>query len=93
MSEELRVDPAALESFAGSLDTIRSNLYATRPWLSECSGALGSDRLETALTAFDANWRDGRTEIDGGLSSLSAIARESAVVYRQADIDLAGGGS
>jgi hypothetical protein len=91
MSDELRVDPAALDSFAACLDTIRDNLYATRPWLDGCSGALGSGRLESALDAFDANWRDGRTEIDGGLASLGAIARAAASAYRQADQGLAGG--
>jgi hypothetical protein len=91
MSDELRVDPAALDSFAACLDTIKNNLYATRPWLDDCSGALGPGQLESALDAFDANWRDGRTEIDGGLASLSATARAAASAFRDVDNGLAGG--
>jgi hypothetical protein len=83
------VTPESLTALAGSVLRVRDQLDGTADLAGDCSAALGSGVVASALHHFVTGWRDGRAQIGAEVNSLAVALRQAADVYASTDGDLA----
>jgi hypothetical protein len=86
---DLSVDLDGLRTLSSTLGSVRSTLDATRDVIEATRDDLGSDDVYDALDDFEANWDDGRGQIDKNIEAMGEILDESADAYEKTDTDLA----
>lgn len=82
---DLRVPFDVLENFADTMESIRTRMNATGRTFDNYGDDVGDDGVRDALDSFVDNWRDGRDEIDGQLTSMKEIAQ--GIVTGFTDLD------
>jgi hypothetical protein len=87
---EFQVDIEALGQLAYQLAVIHDALAGARANLGAGQVAVGSPIVSAALGSFGSGWRDGRSSIEGEVSSLSAAAEGVAADYLRGEQVLTG---
>jgi hypothetical protein len=87
---EFQVDLEALGQLAYQLAVIHEALADARANLGAGQDAVGSPIVSSALGSFGTGWRDGRSAIEGEVSSLSAAAEGVAADYLRGERVLTG---
>jgi hypothetical protein len=82
---EFQVDIEALGQLAYQLAVIHDALAGARANLGVGQEAVGSPVVASALGSFSSGWRDGRSAIEGEVSSLSTAAEGVAADYLRGD--------
>lgn len=89
MSDQLKVNPAALRTLSGDLGSIRDQLDDTGRLLSRYRDDVGSHRVQDALGSFEDHWGDGRRKIREKAEALQTMASDSADEFESTDVDAA----
>jgi hypothetical protein len=87
---DLVVDLIGLSDYAGQLDSIKQRMTDTgRVDRVLGDAGLAHPAARGALDDFMTGWRDGRKEIEEGLSSVAGMARKVIEEIAKRDSDLA----
>lgn len=87
---DLAVSLAGLSDLAADLESIKDRVKDTgRVNRTLGHGELGPGPAEAALDDFVRGWKDGRTEIEAGLDSVSKMARRVVEELTKRDEELA----
>jgi hypothetical protein len=78
-----------LEEFASALESVRTRMNATGQTFDNYEEDVGDDEVRDRLQDFVDNWRDGREEIDGQLTTMKEIAEGTVQVFSELDHDQA----
>jgi hypothetical protein len=78
-----------LEDFADTVESIRTRMNATGHTFDGYEDDMGDGDVADALNDFVDNWRDGRTEIDGQLTTVREIALSIIEAFEDTDFDRA----
>lgn len=82
---DLAIPYEALRDFADVLESIRSRMNATGHTFDGYEDDMGDGGVNDALNDFVDNWRDGRTEIDGQLTTMKDIALSIVEAFEDTD--------
>ncbi|MGP3968016.1 hypothetical protein [Streptomyces sp. 6N223] len=78
-----------LRDFAEALESIRTRMNATGQTFDNYEDDMGDGDVRDALQDFVDNWRDGRAEIDGQLTTVRDIAESIADDFEGVDTQYA----
>jgi hypothetical protein len=84
------VTPSSLDSLAAGVSAVRRELDATPDLIGDCSAALGSPVVASALSSFVAGWRDGRRQISAEVGALGEMLSQASRGYAETESGLCG---
>jgi hypothetical protein len=82
------VTPSSLDSLAAGVGAVQRELDATPDLVGDCSAALGSAVVSSALSSFVAGWRHGRRQISTEVGALASMIAQAAREYSETETSL-----
>jgi hypothetical protein len=82
------VTPSSLGALATSVAAVKSELDMTPDLVGDCSAALGSAVVASALSSFVSGWRDGRKQISTEVGALAQMLAQAAREYAETETGL-----
>jgi hypothetical protein len=77
-----------LDSLAAGVGAVKRELDATPDLVGDCSAALGSAVVSSALSSFVSGWRDGRRQISTEVGALGEMLSQAARAYAETESGL-----
>lgn len=82
------VTPSSLDSLAAAVGAVKRELDATPDLVGDCSAALGSAVVASALSSFVSGWRDGRRQISTEVGELGEMLSQASRAYAETESGL-----